>query len=98
MRKPFAPRTLRFALPLLVVLLAFGALVAVACEPNNSTFWVCLNPVTGKLDGTIYDENNFVNGEADPCHCYDSCGPADTCPIVVDAGEPGPGCDAGDGG
>jgi hypothetical protein len=39
-----------------------------------------------------------VNGQRDPCHCFDPCGPAETCPILVDAGPPGPGCDGGSGG
>ena len=41
---------------------------------------------------------SYVNGEFDPCHCYDPCGEANTCPILVDAGPPPLGCDAGDGG
>lgn len=69
---------------------------AVACF-GDDTIWVCLNPVTGKVDETIYDDNHFVNGKADPCHCYDPCGPLATCPIVVDAGELSPDCDAGAG-
>jgi hypothetical protein len=76
-----------------------GAIVGAAgCGPNTSFFWICLNPVTGKEDGSIYDANHYVNGVADPCHCYDPCGPEKTCPIVVDAGPPGPGCEAGAGG
>lgn len=97
MRTSLAPRALR-PMVALAALVALGMFGAVACEFEHVELWVCLNPATGKLDSTIYDENNFVNGKIDPCHCYDSCGPADTCPIVVDAGEPGPGCDAGDGG
>lgn len=99
MRFPSAPRALRSALPV-VVLVAFGTFGAVACifGPEETIIWTCLNPETGKLDSSIYDENHIVNGEVDPCHCYDPCGPEKTCPIVVDAGEPGPGCDAGDGG
>src|SRR5262249_7343138 len=63
--------------------------------------WICLNPATGKEDGSIYDSTHYVHGEADPCHCYDPCGPSKSCPIVVDAGPPAPDCgapDAGDGG
>lgn len=97
MRKPPASRILRFAPPV-VAFMALGTLAAVACVVEGGTIWVCLNPVTGKLDGTIYDENHYVNGEPDPCHCYDPCGPEKTCPIEVDAGELGPNCDAGDGG
>jgi hypothetical protein len=69
--------------------------VAAGCGPNQNVFWVCLNPVTGKDDGSIYDANHYVNGVADPCHCYDPCGPEKSCPIVVDAGPAAPGCDAG---
>lgn len=80
----------------LVALAGFGV---VACWPGETVeVWVCLNPETGKLDGSIYDQLHFANGVFDPCHCYDWCGPEKTCPILVDAGEPGPGCDAGDGG
>jgi hypothetical protein len=66
--------------------------------------WVCLNPITGKDDLSIYDANHYVGGVFDPCNCYDPCGPQKTCPIVVDAGPAPPGCDvdggadAGDGG
>ncbi len=97
MRLPSTLRALRFALPA-VALVAFGMFGAIACFGENVIVWVCLNPETGKLDDTIYDKNNFVNGVADPCHCYDACGSAKTCPILVDAGELDPGCDAGDGG
>jgi hypothetical protein len=98
---------------LAVLALAFGALGAVACfglGPDQSVTWICLNPVTGKLDSATFDPNHVVNGMADPCHCYDPCGSQKTCPILVDAGAPGPGCpivdagspahgcDAGDGG
>jgi hypothetical protein len=101
MRPPPPPHRLRLALAVAVVL-AVGVPVALAgCGPDQAYAWICLNPVTGKEDGSIYDYNNYVNGMADPCHCYDPCGPAKSCPIVVDAGPPGPGCDvsdAGDGG
>jgi hypothetical protein len=45
----------------------------------------------------VTDSTHYVNGMADPCHCYDPCGPSKSCPIVVDAGPPAPGCpvDAG---
>jgi hypothetical protein len=83
-------------LALVAAPLAFAVLgVAAGCGPNQSVFWVCLNPVTGKEDGSIFDANHFVDGVADPCHCYDPCGPEKSCPIVVDAGPPAPGCDAG---
>lgn len=91
--------------------LAFLALVAslatlmlgaaAACGPEEDVFWSCLNPVTGKLDNAPYDENHYVKGVFDPCYCYGPCGPAKSCPIVVDAGPPDPSCsavDAGDGG
>jgi hypothetical protein len=87
----------------LAALVASGTLGAVvACGPWGQTeVWFCLNPVTGKFDKNIGDQDHYVNGEFDPCHCYDPCGPTKMCPIVVDAGPPGPGCpvgDAGDGG
>jgi hypothetical protein len=75
--------------------LAFAAFGG--CGPVQGTSWLCLNPITGKEDVHVYDANNYVNGEPDPCHCYDPCGPAKTCPIEVDAGSPDPGCGA-DGG
>lgn len=93
MRQPLA---LRFA----VILAASAASVmlgAAGCGPDRMVIWVCLNPATGKLDNSIHDDTNFVNGEPDPCHCYDACGPQKTCPITVDAGEPALGCDAGAG-
>lgn len=100
MRRPLTPRrALRFAALSVLASLALVALgAAVGCGPNTVEIWVCLNPVTGKPDGKIYDSNNYANGEPDPCHCYDACGPALTCPEVVDAGPLPPGCDAGDGG
>ncbi len=86
-----------------VAIAALAALLAsvatsFGCGPSEGTSWLCLNPVSGKEDVYVYDADNNVNGEPDPCHCYDPCGPAKTCPIEVDAGPPGPGCDAGDGG
>jgi hypothetical protein len=95
------PHLLRHAHRFAAVAAAVGLLAAAVlgagagCGPNQSIFWVCLNPVTGKDDGSIYDANHYVNGEPDPCHCYDPCGPEKTCPIVVDAGPAQPGCDAG---
>ncbi|MFT3775158.1 MAG: hypothetical protein QM820_58165 [Minicystis sp.] len=90
--------TLRHALGFAVVALAaaFGALVG--CIPEEHMIWFCLNPVTGKVDDAPYDDHNWANGAPDPCHCYDACGPAKSCPIVVDAGPLPLGCDAGDGG
>ncbi len=100
MRPSLTPsRALRSAV-ILAAVLASGTLGAL-CGTNQQEIWICLNPETGKLDDAIYDANNYVNGKADPCHCYDPCGPEKTCPIVVDAGPPGPDCpvgDAGDGG
>ncbi len=55
------------------------------------------NPMTGKLDTSIYDANHYVGSTFDPCHCYDPCGPQQTCPIVVDAGPPPADCDGGPG-
>jgi hypothetical protein len=81
----------------LAALVVFGVLVADACYYGQE-IWVCLNPATGKVDDAPYDDNHYVNGVFDPCHCYDPCGPEKSCPIVVDAGPPAPGCDAGDGG
>jgi hypothetical protein len=72
------------------------------CGPDQSFLWLCLNPVTGKEDEQIYDANNYFDGQPDPCHCFDKCGPSKSCPIVVDAGPPpaDAGCmeDGGDGG
>jgi hypothetical protein len=83
----------------LAALATSGTLGALACfGPAQSVIWICLNPQTGKEDGTVYDDSHYVDGMADPCHCYDPCGPEKSCPIVVDAGPPAPGCDAGDGG
>jgi hypothetical protein len=80
---------------LAVVLLAVGCGVF---GPNKQELWACLNPDSGKLTGAPYDATHYVNGVFDPCHCYDPCGPEASCPIAVDAGPPGPGCDAGDDG
>jgi hypothetical protein len=94
-------RFLRAALALVALgtVARLGAIVgAVGCGPDVTEIWICLNPITGKLDANTYDPNHYVNGVADPCHCYDSCGPQKTCPIVVDAGPLGPGCEAGAGG
>jgi hypothetical protein len=82
-------------MPLLVVWATLN--LGFACGPVQSVGWICLNPITGKEDGNTYDHNNYANGQPDPCHCYDPCGPAKSCPIVVDAGPLGPGCDAGAG-
>jgi hypothetical protein len=87
------------ALAALIASVTIG--IAVGCGPNQSVGWICLNPVTHKEDGSVYDATHYVGGEPDPCHCYDPCGPSESCPIVVDAGPPGPDCstpDAGDGG
>jgi hypothetical protein len=93
--QPRRPRRLHLGVALVALAASAGIGSTVGCGPVDSMFWVCLSPVTGKLDGNIFDANNYANGEPDPCHCYDPCGPAQTCPIVVDAGPPGPGCDAG---
>jgi hypothetical protein len=96
MRLPYASRrVLRFA-AVLVALAMPAALGEVAClGPDQNTVWLCLNPVTGHIDGTFYDSNHYVHGVFDPCHCYDPCGPLKSCPIDVDAGPPPSGCDAG---
>jgi hypothetical protein len=83
------------AVAALAVPIVSAALGAAGCGPVEDMFWVCQNPITGKDDGNIYDATHYVNGQPDPCHCYDPCGPAETCPIVVDAGPPVPGCDGG---
>jgi hypothetical protein len=90
MRSPIRPLRLTLALACLApaVLLWLGN----GCGPDSQFFWVCLDPVTGKESSTYYDSTNYANGQPDPCHCYDKCGPAKTCPIVVDAGPPPPGC------
>ncbi len=56
---------------------------------DNQVIWLCLNPATGKEDGSIGDDSHYVNGVYDPCHCYDPGGPSKACPIVVDAGPDG---------
>ena len=101
MRQPSTSRrALRFAVALvvLVVVAALGAVVG--CGPEQTVIWLCLNPVTGHEDSSVYDANHYVNGVFDPCHCYDPCGPEKSCPDAVDAG-PVPtdaGCEAGEGG
>lgn len=98
MRPPPSRRALRFAIALVALPASAVIGAAIGCGPDAPEVWICLNPVTGKEDLTIYDSNHYVNGVFDPCDCYDPCGPEKTCPIVVDAGPPGPGCDTGDGG
>jgi hypothetical protein len=95
---PPSRRALRFAMILAALVASVTSGAVIGCGPDMTEVWVCQNPVTGKDDVTIYDANHYVNGVADPCHCYDPCGPEKTCPIVVDAGAPSPGCDTGDGG
>jgi hypothetical protein len=94
----FPSRFLRAALLVVGLGTVAGLGAAAGCAPTNIVIWSCLNPATGKLDPNIYDPNHYVDGMADPCHCYDPCGPQKTCPIVVDAGPPSPGCDGGTGG
>jgi hypothetical protein len=89
MPSPTRCRVLHFAI-------VAALLASAGCGPYDVTpVWVCLNPVTGKDDVTVYDASHYVNGTFDPCHCYDPCGPEKSCPIVVDAGPPTSGCDAG---
>jgi hypothetical protein len=101
MRPP--PTTLRRVLCLAVAVVLVAPLAAgafsVGCGPNQQAIWVCFDPGTGH-EGTYHDDNHYVGGVFDPCHCYDPCGPADTCPILVDAGPPpaDAGCDKSDGG
>jgi hypothetical protein len=65
------------------------SVLGVGCGPDNNIIWACLNPITGKIDGSIYDKNHYApNGVFDPCHCYSTCGPSKECPITVDAGPP----------
>jgi hypothetical protein len=98
MPSPPPPRpTLRSAVALAALVVSGTLGAAVGCAPDRG-IWFCLNPATGREDPSIGDTNHFVNGEYDPCHCFDPCGEADTCPILVDAGPPPLGCDAGDGG
>ena len=95
---PTHRRVLRFALVGAALLATATLGAAVGCGPDQSVGWICLNPVTGKIDGSYYNANHYVNGVFDPCNCYDPCGPAKSCPILVDAGPPALGCDAGDDG
>jgi hypothetical protein len=94
MRPSHPPRPALRSAVALAALVASGTLGAL-CGYDNHVVWLCLNAVTGKEDVNTYDETHVVNGEADPCHCFDPCGPEKTCPSVVDAGPRGPGCDAG---
>jgi hypothetical protein len=96
--QPRRPRLVHLGAALVALAACAGIAAATGCGPNEYMIWVCLNAVTGKLDVNTYDANNYANGEPDPCHCYDPCGPAKTCPIVVDAGPTAPGCDTADGG
>jgi hypothetical protein len=93
---PLPRSSLRFAVAgtFLCALCTLGSL----CDQPPVNTWICLNPATGRLDSSIGDWNHYAGGMYDPCHCYDPCGEAPTCPLLVDAGTPGPGCDAGDGG
>ncbi len=95
---PLSRRARRFAVALAIPVVFAASGVDVGCGPDQTVGWLCLNPTTGKEDGSIYDENHYVDGMIDPCHCYDPCGPEASCPIVVDAGPPAPGCDGGTGG
>ena len=88
------PLLLRFAFAVAVVAPLVAAAIGSGCGPGGIELRICLNPETGKIDTSIYDSTNFVNGEPDPCHCYDPCGPAKTCPVEVDAGMVPDGCDA----
>lgn len=85
----------RVLVALAVLTVAVGACNLFATDQHE--VWVCLNPITGKEDVNTYDANHYVGTVFDPCHCYDPCGPLKSCPIVVEAGPPGPGCDAGAG-
>jgi hypothetical protein len=82
----------------LALLLAAMALLAMACNYQDTFIWLCLDPATGKEDSRIYDSNNFYNGQPDPCHCFSVCGPSKACPIVVDAGPPPADAGCGEGG
>jgi hypothetical protein len=85
-------RPLRFTLAAAVIIPLASGVLNMGCGPDQTAIWVCFDPGTGHL-GTYYDANHYVNGVFDPCHCYDPCGPADTCSILVDAGPPsGAGC------
>jgi hypothetical protein len=94
------PPALRFAVAFVALLTSAGLGTIVGCGPNQMEIWICLNPVTGKEDSSIYDANHYVNDVFDPCHCYDPCGPEKSCPDVVDAGPPPADamCAGGDGG
>jgi hypothetical protein len=99
MRQPSLPRRARRlgrALAVAAALAAAAVFGAGAACVDNIPYWVCFDPGTGH-DGNYYDSSHYVDGMIDPCHCYDPCGPANTCPIIVDAGPPPPGamCDAG---
>src|SRR5262249_50694880 len=103
MRSSPPPRRVLRSAVAVAALVASGTLGAVVgCGPWDATeVWFCLNPVTGKEDNAPYDANHYVGGRFDPCHCYDPCGPAKSCPDAIDAGPPGPGCEtsaASDGG
>jgi hypothetical protein len=101
MRKPSPARravVLRFALALVALPVVSAAIVAGgACDEGPTVGWLCLNPVTGKVDATVGDPNHYTGDVYDPCYCYSPCGPSKECPITVDAGPPPPGtvCDAG---
>jgi hypothetical protein len=101
---PLLRRSLRLDLRFAIVAVVFVPLLPVAgagvgCGPQQIAIWFCDNPDSGKLDPGMdppdYDANHYVGGVFDPCHCYDPCGPAPTCPIAVDAGPTPAGCDAG---
>jgi hypothetical protein len=95
MRLPSTSRALRFPLMLAAIGAVAGSGAAVGCGPDVTVIWTCINPETGRLDPNTYDPNHYVDGVFDPCHCYDPCGEQKTCPILVDAGPPTPGCDGG---
>jgi hypothetical protein len=99
MRPSSAPgRALRVVLALAALAAPAALGAAVGCQPPD-ILWICLNPKTGKDDDSVGDFGHLgPDGQPDPCHCYDACGPSPECPIVVDAGPPPLGCDAGDGG
>src|SRR5277367_2749290 len=88
MLSPTFRRSLRFAAALAALLTSAGIGALAGCGPDQTEIWICLNPVTGKEDSSIYDASHYVNGVFDPCHCYDPCGPEKSCPDVVDAGTP----------
>jgi hypothetical protein len=89
------------ALRLSVAAVVASSLLAVAlasCATAYEELWVCNNPVNGKADPTIFDPNHYVNGTADPCHCFDPCGELPQCPILVNDGGPMPGVVCADAG